>query len=60
MRNTQRFTSVDSMRGLTIAAMLLVKYAGDSVHVFVWLEHSEWHGCIPADLAVQLRSAIPY
>lgn len=37
------------MRGLTVAAMLLVNDAGDWSHVYPWLEHAEWHGCTPAD-----------
>jgi predicted acyltransferase len=37
------------LRGLTVAAMLLVNNAGDWSHVFSWLEHAEWHGCTPAD-----------
>jgi predicted acyltransferase len=44
-----RINSIDAMRGLTVAAMLLVNDAGDWSHVYPWLEHSEWHGCTPAD-----------
>ncbi|MCQ4165408.1 heparan-alpha-glucosaminide N-acetyltransferase domain-containing protein [Tahibacter harae] len=44
-----RFASVDILRGLTVAAMLLVNNAGDWGHVFPWLEHAAWHGCQPAD-----------
>ncbi|MRW91876.1 DUF1624 domain-containing protein [Duganella sp. FT80W] len=45
-----RITSIDAVRGLTVAAMLLVNDAGDWSHVYPWLEHAEWHGCTPADL----------
>jgi predicted acyltransferase len=44
-----RMGSVDALRGLTVAAMLLVNDAGDWSHVYPWLEHAEWHGCTPAD-----------
>ena len=45
----RRLHSVDALRGLTVAAMLLVNDAGDWSHVHPWLEHAEWHGCTPAD-----------
>jgi predicted acyltransferase len=41
--------SVDALRGLTVAAMLLVNNAGDWGHVHPWLEHAEWHGIAPPD-----------
>ena len=44
-----RINSIDAVRGLTVAAMLLVNDAGDWAHVYPWLEHAEWHGCTPAD-----------
>ncbi len=49
MQNTIRFSSIDALRGLTVAAMLLVNNAGDWGHIYAWLEHAEWHGCTPAD-----------
>jgi predicted acyltransferase len=42
--------SVDALRGLAVAAMLVVNDAGDWGHVYPWLEHAAWHGCTPADL----------
>ena len=45
-----RLQSVDALRGLTVAAMLLVNNAGDWGHVYTWLEHASWHGCTPADI----------
>lgn len=45
-----RFASVDALRGLTVAAMLLVNDPGDWSHVYAPLLHSEWHGCTPTDL----------
>lgn len=49
MQNTFRLSSIDALRGLTVAAMLLVNNAGDWSHVYAWLEHAEWNGCTPAD-----------
>lgn len=46
----RRFASVDALRGLTVAAMLLVNDPGDWGHVYAPLLHSEWHGCTPTDL----------
>ena len=48
--STRRFASVDALRGLTVAAMLLVNDPGDWGHVYWPLEHSEWNGCTPTDL----------
>jgi predicted acyltransferase len=50
MTATSRLDSVDALRGLTVAAMLLVNDAGDWSHVFAPLEHAAWHGCTPTDL----------
>lgn len=47
---SQRLQSVDALRGLTVAAMLLVNNPGDWAHVWAPLEHSAWHGCTPTDL----------
>jgi len=46
----RRWTSVDALRGTTVAAMLLVNDPGDWSHVYAPLLHSEWHGCTPTDL----------
>lgn len=46
----QRFASVDALRGITVAAMLLVNNPGDWSHVYAPLLHAEWHGCTPTDL----------
>ena len=50
MNAAPRFASVDALRGLTVAAMLLVNNPGDWAHVHAPLLHSEWHGCTPTDL----------
>jgi predicted acyltransferase len=44
-----RLSSVDALRGLCVAAMLIVNDAGDWTHVYPWLTHAAWHGCKPAD-----------
>ncbi|MED5618113.1 acyltransferase family protein [Ideonella sp. BN130291] len=49
-----RLQSVDALRGLTVAAMLLVNNAGDWGHVHPWLEHARWHGLTPPDLVFPL------
>lgn len=46
----RRFGSVDALRGLTVAAMLLVNDPGDWSHVYAPLEHSRWNGFTPTDL----------
>ena len=50
MNPTSRLASVDALRGLAVAAMLLVNDPGDWGHVYAPLEHSAWHGCTPTDL----------
>jgi predicted acyltransferase len=49
-RSALRFASVDALRGLAVAAMLLVNDAGDWTHVVAPLDHSAWNGCTFADL----------
>lgn len=45
-----RIASVDALRGLTVAAMILVNNPGDWGHVWWPLEHAAWNGCTPTDL----------
>ena len=45
-----RFASVDALRGITVAAMLLVNNPGTWSHVYAPLEHAQWNGCTPTDL----------
>jgi len=47
---TSRVLSVDILRGITIAFMILVNDAGDSSHVYTQLEHASWNGCTLTDL----------
>lgn len=44
-----RLGSVDALRGVTVAAMLLVNTPGDWDHVFPPLEHAAWNGATPTD-----------
>lgn len=44
-----RIESIDVLRGITIALMLLVNDPGDPEHTFAILKHSEWNGCTLAD-----------
>ncbi|MBX3713082.1 MAG: DUF1624 domain-containing protein [Lysobacter sp.] len=50
MSAAPRFVSIDALRGLTVAAMLLVNNPGDWSHVYPPLLHAQWHGCTPTDL----------
>jgi predicted acyltransferase len=40
----QRVLSIDVLRGLTIALMILVNDPGDWGHVYTQLDHAEWNG----------------
>lgn len=46
----KRIASVDILRGITIAAMILVNTPGTWDHVYAPLRHAEWHGLTPTDL----------
>jgi predicted acyltransferase len=45
----KRFVSVDILRGITVAAMILVNNPGSWSYVHPYLEHAHWHGLKPAD-----------
>src|SRR4051812_9801377 len=47
---TGRMTSLDVLRGLTIAGMILVNNPGDWEAIYSPLEHAPWHGWTPTDL----------
>jgi len=46
----ERLLSLDVLRGITIAGMLLVNDPGTWSAIFPPLEHAEWHGWTPTDL----------
>ncbi len=54
MSANKRLASVDALRGLAVAAMLLVNNPGDWSYVLSPLEHSAWNGCTPTDLVFPL------
>jgi predicted acyltransferase len=45
-----RLLSLDVLRGITVAAMILVNNPGDWGHIYAPLEHAAWNGCTPTDL----------
>ena len=45
-----RIVSIDVLRGLTIAFMIIVNTPGSWSHVYPPLLHAKWHGCTPTDL----------
>lgn len=45
-----RVLSVDALRGLTVAAMVLVNNPGTWRAVYPPLRHAEWHGWTPTDM----------
>jgi predicted acyltransferase len=47
---TGRLRSLDAMRGLTVAGMILVNNPGSWTDGYAWLSHSAWHGWTLADL----------
>lgn len=46
----ERLLSLDVLRGMAIAAMVLVNDPGSGEHVFAPLEHAEWNGATPTDM----------
>ena len=49
-KHDQRLLSVDLLRGLTIAFMILVNDPGDSRVGYAALTHADWNGFTPTDL----------
>jgi predicted acyltransferase len=47
---SSRLLSVDVLRGITIAFMILVNDAGDGKHIYTQLEHAAWNGWTLTDL----------
>jgi predicted acyltransferase len=47
---TQRLQSLDVLRGLTVAVMIMVNTSGDAAHTYPLLAHSRWNGCTLADV----------
>lgn len=47
---SKRLLSLDILRGITIAGMLLVNNPGSWGHIYAPLDHAEWIGLTPTDL----------
>ena len=47
---TSRLLSLDTMRGFTIAAMIMVNFPGSEEYVFPTLSHTKWNGLTFTDL----------
>lgn len=48
--NNKRLLSLDILRGITVAGMLLVNNPGSWGHIYGPLEHAQWLGLTPTDL----------
>ena len=46
----KRYLSLDILRGLTVAMMIIVNNPGSWSHVYPMLRHASWDGCTPCDL----------
>lgn len=46
----KRYLSLDVLRGMTVALMIVVNNPGSWSNVFPFLRHAEWNGCTPCDL----------
>ncbi|NRR30999.1 DUF1624 domain-containing protein [Oxalobacteraceae bacterium] len=47
--SASRYLSLDVLRGLTVALMIVVNTPGDDSHTFAPLLHALWHGFTPTD-----------
>lgn len=47
---TKRYVSLDVLRGLTVAFMIIVNNPGSWSMIFPPLRHAAWNGCTPCDL----------
>lgn len=50
INENQRLLSIDVLRGLTIAFMIIVNTPGSWEFVYAPLRHAKWDGCTPTDL----------
>ena len=50
MDTSKRLISLDVLRGMTIALMILVNTPGSWGFIYAPLKHAAWHGCTPTDL----------
>jgi predicted acyltransferase len=54
MIHRNRLISLDVLRGLTVAVMILVNNAGDGAVSYAQLRHSVWNGCTLTDVVFPL------
>ncbi len=53
-RLSARLTSLDAVRGLAVAGMVLVENLPGPIESFRWLRHDSWHGLTVADVVFPL------
>jgi predicted acyltransferase len=49
MIKSERLISIDFLRGLTVAGMILVNNPGSWEYIYPPFRHAQWNGCTPAD-----------
>src|SRR5664280_66647 len=49
-KSSSRLVSLDILRGMTVAFMIIVNTPGSWDHIYSVLRHSSWNGCTPTDL----------
>ena len=50
LKPKKRLLSLDILRGITVAGMILVNNPGSWSHIYAPLRHAAWNGCTPTDL----------
>ena len=50
IKTSSRLLSLDVLRGITIAGMILVNNPGSWGKIYTPLEHAQWNGLTPTDL----------
>ena len=50
LKPKKRLLSLDILRGITVAGMILVNNPGSWAHIYAPLRHAAWNGCTPTDL----------
>ena len=56
----KRYVSLDVLRGLTVALMIIVNNPGSWSCIFPPLRHAAWDGCTPTDLVFPSGSVISW
>ena len=50
LASRQRMLSLDVLRGVTVAFMIMVNNEGDGDHAWSFMRHADWNGMTPTDL----------